>query len=357
MAAFKAELEARTKTASYPVYIANGILAESGALIKQHSQGRSCVIVTDDQVAPLYLAGVEKSLRQAGFSCSSVILAAGEQTKSLASLTYLYERFHQQGLTRLDPVLALGGGVIGDLAGFAAASWLRGVPLFQLPTTLLAQVDSSLGGKTGLDLVQGKNLVGAFYQPRAVLMDPAVLASLPPRRLAEGMAEVIKYALIGDPAMLERLEQKAADLDWLVRRCAASKIKIVAEDELDQGGRMLLNFGHTVGHAIEKVSGYSLYSHGEAVAAGMVIAARIGELTGQTRPGTARQIKQLLKLYQLPVSVDLPGRDLAAALDSDKKKLGDMIHFILLQEAGAAFISPMPVQLLKSLLLEVLADG
>ena len=350
-------LLARTKAATYPVYIAKGLLARLGQIVAEHCQGRNCVVVTDDQVAPLYLAAVTKSLTNAGFSCASLVLPAGEKSKSIAVLARLYDKFHQQGLTRIDPVLALGGGVIGDLAGFAAATWLRGVPLFQVPTSLLAQVDSSLGGKTGLDLEQGKNLVGAFYQPRAVLMDPAVLTSLPPRRFAEGMAEVIKYALIGDLELLARLEEKDADLTWLVRRCAKSKINIVAEDELDMGRRMLLNFGHTAGHAIEKVSGYSHYSHGEAVAAGMVIAARIGELTGQTRPGTASLISRLLESYALPAWLDLPGQELVEALDSDKKKLGDEIHFVLLKKPGEAFVSPMPAPLLKARLLEVLANG
>ncbi len=355
MAGKTAELLAKTKTASYPVYIGAGLLADLGGLVARHSQGRSCMIVTDDQVAPLYLAAAERSLLAAGFSCARKVLPAGEKSKSLPVLQELYAAFHQHGLTRIDPVIALGGGVIGDLAGFAAATWLRGVPLFQVPTTLLSQVDSSLGGKTGIDLAAGKNLIGAFYQPRAVLMDPAVLATLPANRFAEGMAEVIKYGLIGDLELLERLHKRQAPVSWLVRRCAASKIAIVAEDELDQGRRMLLNFGHTIGHAMEKVSGYSTYSHGEAVAAGMVLAARIGELAGRTEPGTSGLISQLLHSYDLPDRLDLPGQELAAVLTSDKKNLGGQIHFILLKKPGEAFILPVKAELLKKWLLEVQA--
>ena len=260
-------------------------------------------------------------------------------------------------MSRIDPVVALGGGVMGDLAGFAAATWLRGVPLVQVPTTLLAQVDSSIGGKTGIDLPEGKNLVGAFYQPRAVVMDPAVLHSLSRRRMAEGLAEVIKYGLIGDLPLLDQIEQKTYDLEWVLERCVRSKITIVAQDEKDSGERMLLNFGHTVGHAIEKVTGYERYSHGEAVAAGMVAAAAIGEQIGQTEPGTSAAIRSLLEAYQLPVQVDVPVDDLLMAIRSDKKRIGNRIHFVMLRRPGEAFVFPMEPELLDQVLREVWNRG
>jgi len=351
------ELIARTASRDYPVLIRQGALDQLGAAVAASCRGRRCCIVTDDQVAPLYLDRACRSLESAGFACASVSIPAGERSKTPASLARLYTGFHSHGLSRIDPVIALGGGVIGDLAGFAAATWLRGVPLIQVPTTLLAQVDSSIGGKTGLDLPEGKNLIGAFYQPHAVVMDPALLHTLPRRRMAEGLAEVIKYGLIGDLPLLSQIEQQAYDLEWVVERCVRSKITIVAQDEKDSGERMLLNFGHTVGHAIEKITGYERYSHGEAVAAGMAAAAAIGERMGQTETGTRDRIVRLLQTYQLPVHVPVAAGDLAVAILSDKKRLGNRIHFVLLRRPGEAFVQPMDPETLGQLLQEVWNDG
>ena len=351
------ELIARTANSDYLVLIQQGALDRLGEVVAANCRGRKTVVVTDDQVAPFYLERAHSVLQSAGFSCSSLILPAGETSKTPASLARLYAAFHQHGLSRIDPVIALGGGVVGDLAGFAAATWLRGVPLIQVPTTLLAQVDSSIGGKTGIDLPEGKNLVGAFYQPRAVVMDPVLLHTLPRRRMAEGMAEVIKYGLIGDLPLLEQIEQKTIDLEWMVERCVHSKINIVARDEKDNGERMLLNFGHTVGHAIEKVTGYDRYSHGEAVAAGMVAAAAIGEALGETETGTRARISRLLQDYQLPVRIDVPVDALSAAIRSDKKRLGGRIHFVFLRRPGEAFVQPMEPGRLEEVLREVMAHG
>ncbi len=351
------ELIARTANNDYPVVIRQGALDQLGEITAANCRGRKCVVVTDDQVAPLYLERAQTALQSAGFDWETIIFPAGETSKTPASLACLYAVFHRHGLSRIDPVIALGGGVIGDLAGYAAATWLRGVPLIQVPTTLLAQVDSSIGGKTGIDLPEGKNLVGAFYQPRAVVMDPAVLHSLPRRRMAEGLAEVIKYGLIGDLPLLDQIEQKTYDLEWVLERCVRSKITIVAQDEKDSGERMLLNFGHTVGHAIEKVTGYERYSHGEAVAVGMVAAAAIGEKIGQTEPGTSAAISRLLEAYQLPVQVDVPADDLLLAIRSDKKRLGNRIHFVLLRMPGEAFVYPMEPEQLDQVLREIWNRG
>ena len=351
------EIIARTATADYPIFIQQGALDHLGERIAACVQGRRAVIVTDDQVGPLYLERASRSLRAAGFSCSEAVVPAGEASKTPEQLASLYARFQETGLSRADPVIALGGGVVGDLAGFAAATWLRGVPLAQVPTTLLAQVDSSIGGKTGIDLPQGKNLIGAFYPPRLVVMDPAVLHTLPRRFMADGMAEVIKYGLIGDEPLLDQVEQQACDLEWVVSRCVRSKIAVVARDEKDNGERMLLNFGHTVGHAIEKATGFNAFSHGEAVAVGMVIAARVGEQLGETEPGTCDRIRRVLEAYQLPVRADIPLTAILLAIKSDKKRLGSRIHYVLLRRPGEAFLKPMAPEELADVLGEVWPRG
>lgn len=351
------ELIARTATSDYQVLIQQGALGRLGEVTAANCRGRMAVVVTDDQVAPLYLKQTCAALRSSGFTCASLVLPAGEKIKTMEYLSQLFSFFHEQGLSRIDPVIALGGGVIGDLAGFAAATYLRGVPLIQVPTTLLAQVDSSIGGKTAVDLPQGKNLVGAFYQPRAVVMDPILLHTLPRRRMSDGLAEVIKYGLIADLELLQQVEQKTFDLEWVVTRCVNIKIHVVTQDEKDSGERMLLNFGHTIGHALEKVTGYTGYSHGEAVAVGMVTAAEMGERLGLTQSGTAKRVRSLLSQYQLPLKAEVAFADLASAVHSDKKRLGGLIHFIFLRQAGEAFIQPIEPEKLEQALREVWAHG
>jgi 3-dehydroquinate synthase len=347
------ELIARSGSGDYPIMLTQGSLAKLGERTATVCRGRRAVLVTDDRVAPLYLTAATQSLENAGFVVSARVLPAGEPSKSAANVMALYAHFHQAGLSRSDPVIALGGGVIGDLTGFAAATYLRGVPLIQVPTTLLAQVDSSIGGKTGIDLPEGKNLVGAFYPPRAVIMDPGLLRTLPRRQMAEGMAEVIKYGLIRDLALLEQIEQQTYDLEWVLERCVRIKIGLVAQDERDTGERMILNFGHTVGHAIEKVTGYQVYSHGEAVAIGMVMAAAVGEYLGETEPGCRERITQVLQSHQLPVRTDLPAGDVIAAIRSDKKQLAGRIHYVLLRRPGEAILLPMEPARLEQVLSEV----
>ena len=283
------ELLASTAGGDYPIRIRKGALQQIGEIASTACSGRRTCIVSDETVWPLYGTIVSDALAAAGFAVSSAIVPAGEESKSSQQLFGLYEQFHQAGLTRSDLVVALGGGVIGDLAGYAAATWLRGVPLIQAPTTLLAQVDSSIGGKTAIDLPIGKNLVGAFYQPRAVVMDPSVLRSLSRARMADGMAEVIKYGLIRDARLFEQIESRTYDLEWILERCVRIKTTVVSRDERDTGERMLLNFGHTIGHAIEKVTHYQRFTHGEAVAIGMVAATQIGERLGLTEAGTDRK--------------------------------------------------------------------
>ena len=351
------ELVASTASGDYPIIIQQGSLDRVGEIAATICRGRRAFIVTDDHVGPLYLERAEQSLQQVGFTLAHEVIAAGEASKSMASLVALYDRFHDAGISRTDPIIALGGGVVGDLSGYAAATWLRGVPLIQVPTSLLAQVDSSIGGKTGIDLPAGKNLVGAFYQPKAVIMDPGLLRTLPRSRMSEGMAEVIKYGLIRDLPLLEQIEQKTYDLEWILERCVRIKIAVVSRDEKDSGERMLLNFGHTIGHAVEKSSGFSTYSHGEAVAIGMVAAAEIGEYLDLTEKGTAERIRKVLLDYQLPITADIPASRLAEAVRTDKKRLAGRIYAILLRRPGEAFMQPMEPSRLEEVLTEVWGRG
>lgn len=350
------EIMANTNTGNYPILIRTGELARLGDLAASVVKGRKAFVVTDQNVAELYLETAVTSLKKAGFQIASCTIPAGEASKSQELLFLLYEQFHGAGITRTDLIIALGGGVVGDLTGYAAASYLRGCPLIQVPTTLLAQVDSSIGGKTGIDLPYGKNLVGAFYQPKAVLIDPAVLSSLSRARMAEGMAEVIKYGCIRDPLLFEAIEKGTYDLEWILERCVRIKTTVVQNDEFDTGERMILNFGHTLGHGIEKVTGFSSISHGEAVAIGMVYASKIGEAMGITPPKTTERILEVLKRYQLPTATDLAPEELFAAMLSDKKKLSGKIYYVLLKSIGEAIPVPMHPEEVKTQLVAALAN-
>ncbi|MCL1888198.1 MAG: 3-dehydroquinate synthase [Kiritimatiellaeota bacterium] len=328
------------------ILIHDHALDQLGAATANILAGRRAFIVTDENVAPLYLERAARSLADAGFAVAEKIFPAGEAAKSSQNLFALWEAFHAHGITRADAVVALGGGVIGDLAGFAAATWLRGCPVVQVPTTLLAQVDSSIGGKTGIDLPFGKNLAGAFHQPSLTLMDPALLATLPKKEYANGMAEVVKYGCIADAALFDATEN-------FIPRCVEIKREIVSRDERDTGERMVLNFGHTIGHAIEKLSGYET-AHGEAVAVGMAMAARVGERHGVTPSGTADKIAARLKACGLPTEVPYPAGELFNALLSDKKNLAGKIHFILLEKIGKAVVAPFEPEKLHAFMREAL---
>ncbi|MBN1891636.1 MAG: 3-dehydroquinate synthase [Clostridiales bacterium] len=350
------DIMANTNNGNYPIYIQSGKLDCLGEVSASCVKGRKSFVVTDSNVAPLYLERAVASLRKTGFSVATCTVPAGESSKSKDILFMLFEQFHGASITRTDVVIALGGGVIGDLAGFAAASYMRGCPLVQVPTTLLAQVDSSIGGKTGIDLPFGKNLVGAFYQPRAVLTDPSVLSTLTRSVTAEGMAEVIKYGCIRDRLLFESIEKGLTDLEWIIERCVRIKTTVVQNDEYDTGERMILNFGHTIGHAIERLSGYTGITHGEAVAIGMVYAARIGQKAGYTEEGTADRICSLLQKWRLPVQTDLSVDAVFNAMMSDKKRLTGKIFFVFLQKLGESLTVPMEKDQLFELLKEVWND-
>ena len=348
---------ANTNNGNYTIRVRTGALAQLGAMAEACSKGKRVIVVTDENVAVLYLEKAVQSLRRSGFTVASCTVPAGETSKSQEMLFLLYAQFHAAGITRSDLVVALGGGVVGDLTGFAAATYMRGCPLMQVPTTLLAQVDSSIGGKTGIDLPFGKNLAGAFYQPKAVLIDPSVLSTLSRDRMSEGMAEVIKYGCIRDEMLFESIEKGTFDLEWILERCIRIKTTVVQNDEFDTGERMLLNFGHTLGHAIEKATGFTQISHGEAVAIGMVYASLMGENAGITAPGTTERIRTVLARRNLPVSTDLGTDELFDAMLSDKKKLSGKIYFVFLKKIGEAAAYPLTPEEMKKRLSKALEDN
>ena len=325
----------------YEIRIDIGIVHHAGLALQDLLGSKNVHIVTDKNVADLYLRDLSTSLSPFVHKLTHTVIPAGEGEKSIRSLEHLYGEFLASEITRSDVIVALGGGVVGDLVGFAASTYLRGVSFVQIPTTLLAQVDSSVGGKVAVNLPEGKNLVGSFYHPRRVLIDPLVLRTLSPRLLSEGMAEVIKYGAIADEGLFNELSQDSLELTELtlnryIADCCAIKASIVERDPIDKGERMLLNFGHTVGHAIEEAAGYGKYFHGEAVAIGMMIAARYGEIKGYTEPGTTSRLEKVLKKYSLPTLCNT-GLDITPSMKRDKKRMGNDIHFILLKKIGKAF--------------------
>ncbi|WP_297212681.1 3-dehydroquinate synthase [uncultured Flavonifractor sp.] len=342
---------------SYDILIERNLLDRAGERVRAVcSRAERLFVVTDSNVGPLYGARLKKSLAAAGFSVAIHTVPAGEGAKCASRLAQLWEAMMEFGLTRTDAVIALGGGVVGDLAGFAAATILRGVDFVQIPTTLLSQVDSSVGGKVAVDLDHGKNLAGAFWQPRLVLMDPDALDTLPDATFADGMAEVIKYGCIFNQAFFNFLAARPErtrlmeEIEYILYTCCDLKRIVVEEDERDTGARMLLNFGHTLGHAYELAGQYETWTHGQAVAAGMVKAAGVGEKLGVTPAGTGTAIAGALASLGLPTEISCPGEDYAAAIGLDKKGAGADITVILLEELGRAVPCRMP----KSKLLEEL---
>ena len=330
---------ANTNHGKYPILIRTGALAQLGEVAGKTVRSRKAFIVTDDIVEGLYFEAAKKSLEASGFEVASYVIPNGEASKCETKLFEIYTAMNAFGMARTDLVIALGGGVVGDLAGFAAATYMRGCNLIQVPTTLLAQEDSSIGGKTGIDMPFGKNCVGAFYQPKAVVIDPGLLKSLSRARMAEGMAEVIKYGCIRDAMLFEAIEKGQADMEWMIQRCVKIKTTVVQNDEYDTGERMLLNFGHTWGHAIEKVSGYTRYTHGEAVAIGMIKAVDLGV-----------KLLAVLEKWHLPTSTDLPVEDLYQTMLSDKKKLNGKVYYVMINNIGESKTRPLSEQELHDLL-------
>ena len=335
---------------SYPVRLGVGTLATAGDEIARATKASCALVVTVPPVARRYAPRLERSLREAGIRSHRLVVPDGDGSKNLRQLARLYDAALAAGADRSSVVIALGGGVVGDLAGFLAATYLRGVPLVQVPTTILAMVDSSVGGKVGVNVPQGKNLIGAFHQPRLVLVDVEVLATLPARQRTAGLVEAVKHGAILDRRLFERFErdlEKARDLDPtvllpLLTRACAIKAEVVSRDDREAGLRMLLNFGHTLAHAVEKLSGYRRILHGEAVAMGMVYAARRSEALDLAPAGTADRIRDLLS--RLDLDTELPGFPRSAylsALRVDKKRRDAHIRFVVLRRIGAAETVPL----------------
>lgn len=330
---------------SYDIEIERGLLPHVGVKIKTLlPKAEKIAIITDSHVGPLYASLLQKSLEKEGLAVAVLTFPAGEERKNLQTLGSLYDGLAEAGLTRSDAVVALGGGVTGDMGGLAAATFLRGIAFVQIPTSLLATVDSSVGGKVAIDLPGGKNLVGAFYQPKAVFIDPDLLKTLPVRYLHDGLAEVIKYGCIMDKELFMRLEKIQNDTELLTRAdeiietCCNIKARIVEHDEFDTGERMLLNFGHTLGHAVEKTFRFDKYSHGEGVGIGMVLLTRRSEKLGLTESGVADRIAALLQKFHLPVTVDMQQEDFLQAIALDKKKRGSHLTLILLKNIGESIL-------------------
>ena len=329
---------------SYSIFLGSGVLSEVGQRLEELQCSRRAAIITNSTVGPLYLSLAESSLRNSGFEPTSIVIPDGEEHKNLAWLTFIYDRLVDARLDRASPIVALGGGVVGDMAGFAAATFLRGVPYVQLPTTLLAQVDSSVGGKTGVNHPAGKNLIGAFYQPRFVIIDVCTLRSLPRRQFIAGLAEVIKYGIILDAelfTLLERELQSVLDMEeellaTIVRTCCILKARVVAVDEREEGYRSVLNFGHTLGHAVESLTEYRKVLHGEAVAIGMALAARLSCGKGFCSREASERVIALMKRAKLPVEVpqDVRGKPLALAIQADKKVIADKVRFVCIEDVG-----------------------
>ena len=321
----------------YPVHIGSGLLDEAGERIRAVTKSRRCALVTDSTVEPLYAGRVCASLERAGIAPLLYRFPAGEQSKNLTVYGKILEFLAENRLTRSDFVIALGGGVAGDMAGFAAAAYQRGVDYIQMPTTFLAASDSSVGGKTAVDLAAGKNLVGAFHQPRLVLCDTDTFRTLPEETFADGAAETVKHALIADGDFYRFLMANdiRAHMDEVVRRNVEIKASVVGEDEFERGKRKLLNFGHTLGHAMEKISAYTV-THGHAVAIGMALAARASERLGYSPAGTLDAVTAACRRFGLPTQCPWDAGALYDAATGDKKRDGGSIDIVVLEEIGRA---------------------
>ena len=329
----------------YEVLIGPGLLDRAGELVRQALPGaEKAALISESRVHPLYGARVRESLEGAGYKVAEYVLPAGEASKNGENFLKILNFLAENRLTRSDAVAALGGGMVGDIAGFAAASYLRGVACVQLPTTLLAGVDSSVGGKTAIDLDRGKNLAGAFCQPARVICDYDALATLPESVFTDGCAEVIKYGVLADAGLFAHLEGRGRDfgLEYVLERCVSIKRDYVCADEFDNGLRRQLNLGHTLGHAVEAASNFEL-SHGRAVAIGMAVVARAAAARGLCTEKCAGRITALLDSFGLPTKTDMDMDALYEHMLSDKKRLGGTVNIVVPEEIGRCRVLPMPV--------------
>lgn len=352
---------------SYEILIGPGLLEKSGEILRQRGIAGKALVVTNPTVGRLYLEVVAESLREAGFTVRSLLIPDGEEYKALSQVERVYDEGVNFRLERGSLMVALGGGVIGDLTGFAAATFLRGVKFVQIPTTLLAQVDSSVGGKVAVNHRDGKNLIGAFYQPAVVIADLRTLETLDEREFKSGLAEIIKAGLIRDASLFTCLEERAGEIkaretpvltDIIYRACQI-KVEVVEADEFDAGVREILNYGHTIGHALEAETGYTQYRHGEAVAVGMLGAAVVGEMAGYVAPGVKERIAALLQDYGLPLEIPgIPAERLLNRMSMDKKVRQERIRFILPAEIGKVIVvDDLPREMILRALRRLGASG
>jgi 3-dehydroquinate synthase len=354
MKTIKVHLDKKTSS-SYEIYIGKEIVDRMGLLLAKHNWGERYIIITDNMVSHLHGAGVEETLKEMGLKTDIIDFPAGEASKDMQTSLHICDRLMALGADRTSALIALGGGVVGDITGFVASIYMRGIPYIQVPTTLLAQVDSSIGGKTGIDLSIGKNILGTFYQPKGVFIDLAFLKTLEARELKNGLAEVVKYGIIDDPELFGILEAKADDikkgnvdlLKEIVTRSCRIKKGVVEIDEQEKGVRRILNFGHTIGHAIETESGYTI-PHGDAVSMGMAAAALISERMHYLPAEDRERIIALIRAMDLPdrIPKKISPDGILARMKGDKKKAGDVLNFVLLKKIGIPFITsdvPEPV--------------
>ena len=330
---------------SYDIVIQKDLKDYFGEYIKTVFDGNKVAIITDDNLNDIYGENIKSNIENEGLEVKIISVKPGEKSKSFDTLPGIYNELLDFKLTRSDLIIALGGGVVGDLAGFVASTFLRGIDFIQIPTSLLAQVDSSVGGKVAVDLERGKNLVGSFYHPKLVLIDPNMLGTLPEKYFNDGLGEVIKYGCIKSKELFEKLEsfenkeELKENIGDIIYECCNIKREVVENDEKDLGERMVLNFGHTLGHAIEQIYNYETYSHGEAVAIGMNMISKIAEEKELTKRGTAERIEKLLKKYGLGTEVNIEDNGLAReAIKLDKKNLNGSLNVILLKDIGESYI-------------------
>ncbi len=342
---------------SYDICLGRGLLDQAGRLIREVQKGSRALVVCDSNVGPLYAQRLSNALIGARYQKVSVLtFPAGEKHKNLTTIQHIYNILAKEQFDRADVIVALGGGVTGDMAGFAAATWMRGIDFVQIPTSLLAQVDSSIGGKTGVDLPAGKNLVGAFWQPIRVIADIDTLSTLPKEYVTDGMGEVVKSACIKDRELFELLERDQAFspelLTEVVRRCMLVKSRVVEADERESGERKLLNFGHTLGHALEKQLNFDGISHGCAVAVGMAAVTAASERHGMTAPHTTKRLCALLHKFGLPSVGPVAVSTYLDGVTADKKCVGGQVDLVLLRDIGHSFCHRMPTAELASFILE-----
>jgi 3-dehydroquinate synthase len=344
----KYTLNINMKSRKYPVIIESGLFCAIGSTLGEHFSGKKIALITDENIQKTYGDFLKKQLDASHCQWDIISIPAGDTSKSFDSLATIYKRLIDLQISRDDVIVALGGGVVGDIAGFAAATFLRGVELVQIPTTLIGQVDSSIGGKNAVNLPEGRNMVGTFYQPSYVYIDPDFVKTLSDYHMADGMAEIIKYACVADADLFSDLirmsnYRDANLIESIIYRCCLIKKQMIEQDEKDQGIRMLTNFGHTIGHAIENLYDFRTYGHGQAVAIGMQTITEHSEAMGLSGINTSAMLKEILMEYGLPAGLpqDIDKERLAEAAMKDKKRRGDKINLVLIEKIGKGYIYPI----------------